>query len=146
MVGRRAHQDKECPWDHRLFQCYGSQALQACAISPFLSLTGQLALDHTHHHHLRSLDPISVSSSHLLTYAPVQIVKLLPTSLPPSHTCLPPICTVLAPKPYCCGPTHGILRPAFSGHAYTCYRCLLEHPFIASLMIKLYTFMAQLKA
>lgn len=97
-------------------------------------------------HHLRSLDPISVSSSHLLTNAPVQIVKLLPTSLPPSHTCLPPICTVLAPKPYCCGPTHGILRPAFSGHAYTCYRCLLEHPFIDSLMIKLYTFMAQLKA
>lgn len=146
MVGRRARQDKECPWDYKLFKCYGVQALQACAISPFLSWTGQLALGHTHHRHLRSLDPISVSSSRLLTYAPVQIVKLLPTSLPPSHTCLPPTCTLLAPKPHCRGPTHGILRPAFSGHADTGYRCLLEHPFIDSLMTKLYTFMAQLKA
>lgn len=110
VVGRQTCQDKECPWYHKLFKCSGAQALQVCAISPCLSLTGQLALGHTHHH-LRSLDPISVYSLRLLTYAPVLSVKLLPTSLPSSHTCLPPICTALVPKPYCHGPTHGILRP-----------------------------------
>ena len=127
------------PLGSQTIQVLRCPALQACAISPFLWAT----LTNT------TCDPwipSQVSSSRLLTCAPVLIVKLLPTSLPPSHTCLPPICTVLAPKSYCRGPTHDILRPAFSGKAYLCYRCLLEHRFIDSLMTVLYIFIAQLKA
>lgn len=70
MVGRRAHQDKECPWGRKLFKCYGAWPCRP--VEPHLSPGPH------------SPPPPAIPGSHLSVF------------LTPSHICSNSDCETLA--------------------------------------------------